>query len=625
MSSAAATASAASAATRNAGSGTGSDSAGAAAAASLEAKPSGQTPAKTARTKWSKPKKGKTAYNFLFSEERLRILAERDRQDGQGGSKGAGQNEPCDAPSVAASDMSTSSRKTRKKQPHGKISFQELGSEISRRWKLVSLEDMARYDAMAREDAIRYRKEMEEYETEKMAAMYMLQSDMMVNRNAGVPQLSAAASTANGTGGSAAVAPPAPVFQQHLANNNMNAMYQPMPPRADHMQSVPPGPQMQTQTQASWAPAQAQASANTEANVALNFQVPANMPMSFATSFAQQAVAAPPSAQIPQWPTGAQFFSGDTPTANAQTMTPNQGQQQQTQYHVFSGTGNLTESQVQQITQALQQQMHQQGGTIPSSAPASIPFGFETASSSITSSQTLPAALLERLTSTSGNSSSSSSPFFPVSNQGTMATSLPVPPRPGGQMPSSMAVTVNASTVSSSSSGTTTKTETATATIGGRQVPVRIHHHNHYVTISEETGEVEVRSSSSSSDEKEGIATSTSRSRSRSRSRSSNKSMENDSLSSMSTLTSIKLSVAPQKKKDDSSLSDISTSTAELKYSNIEAGRLPPRKRRSPSSSASAGEFSSCSNSSGAASSDSSSVDSSNAVCGVKRAKIGED
>ena len=571
------------------------------------------------RTKWSKPKRAKTAYNFFFSEERLRILAERDRQDGQadeskdGGSNEVGNSASVDAAAAGGGGKSSSSKR-KKKQPHGKISFQELGSEISKRWKLVSPEDMARYDAMASKDTMRYRKEMEEYEAEKMAAMYMLQSDMMANqtnRNPGTSQPSAA-------GASSTTAAPRPVapaagathsaMQQPIASNSTIAC-QPMPLPAGHVHAVP-FPQMQTKTLS--APAPAPAPANTNANVSLNHL----QYMPFAASFTQPTVSA---AQAP-----AQMANIDTTTAHAQTLPPNQGQQQSAQYHVFSGIGHLSESQVQQITQALQQQMHQQGGTVASSAPASIPFGYETASSSITSSQALPAALLERLTSTSGDSSSSSSPFFPVSNQGYTGTSQT---RSGSQMPSSMAVTVNASTVSSSSSGTATKTETATASIGGRQVPVRIHHHNHYVTISEETGEVEVLSSSGSSDEKEGAVTSTSPSRSRSRSRSSNKSMENDSLSSMSTLTSIKLSIAPapHKKKDDASLSDISTSTAELKYSNIEAGRLPPRKRRSPSSSASTGGSSSCNNSSSGSSNDSSSVDSSDAVCGAKRAKFGKD
>ena len=109
------------------------------------------------RTKWSKPKRAKTAYNFFFSEERLRILAERDRQDGQadeskdGGSNEVGNSASVDAAAAGGGGKSCSSKR-KKKQPHGKISFQELGSEISKRWKLVSPEDMARYDAMASKD-----------------------------------------------------------------------------------------------------------------------------------------------------------------------------------------------------------------------------------------------------------------------------------------------------------------------------------------------------------------------------------------------------------------------------------------------------------------------------------------
>lgn len=101
------------------------------------------------------------------------------------GAKKARVVAPDDAKSIgaksAATNASTSARSSRskRKKPHGKISFRDLNQEISKRWKTVSKEDMARYKAMAEKDAARYREEMKQYQQEKIAAMSMIRGGML--------------------------------------------------------------------------------------------------------------------------------------------------------------------------------------------------------------------------------------------------------------------------------------------------------------------------------------------------------------------------------------------------------------------------------------------------------------
>ena len=83
-----------------------------------------------------------------------------------------------EAKTVATTNSAPSSRSKRKK-PHGKISFRDLNQEIAKRWKTVSKEDMARYKAMAEKDAARYREEMKQYQQEKIAAMSMIRGGML--------------------------------------------------------------------------------------------------------------------------------------------------------------------------------------------------------------------------------------------------------------------------------------------------------------------------------------------------------------------------------------------------------------------------------------------------------------
>ena len=89
---------------------------------------------------------------------------------------------PDDAKSVgaktAATTTSARSSRSKRKKPHGKISFRDLNQEIAKRWKTVSKEDMARYKAMAEKDAVRYREEMKQYQQEKIAAMSMIRGGM---------------------------------------------------------------------------------------------------------------------------------------------------------------------------------------------------------------------------------------------------------------------------------------------------------------------------------------------------------------------------------------------------------------------------------------------------------------
>ena len=85
-------------------------------------------------------------------------------------------------------------KKNGKKKPHGMISFQDLNKEISRRWKIVKPEDLARYKEMSKQDTARYRREMKEYEEEQAIARGLIEQQITAsgvalptNQTSGVP------------------------------------------------------------------------------------------------------------------------------------------------------------------------------------------------------------------------------------------------------------------------------------------------------------------------------------------------------------------------------------------------------------------------------------------------------
>lgn len=83
----------------------------------------------------SKPKRSRTAYNFFFHDERIKLLQTlpvRAQGKPRGGS-------------------------------HGKIGFSEMAKVISAKWKTIDPARMVHYAELANQDKIRYRTEMHEY------------------------------------------------------------------------------------------------------------------------------------------------------------------------------------------------------------------------------------------------------------------------------------------------------------------------------------------------------------------------------------------------------------------------------------------------------------------------------
>mmetsp|Transcript_8257 Transcript_8257/g.17611 ORF Transcript_8257/g.17611 Transcript_8257/m.17611 type:complete len:179 (+) Transcript_8257:3462-3998(+) len=83
-----------------------------------------------------KPKRALSAYNCFFREERKKLLeALPDRE-----SRGIGKTP---------------------RNSHGKMGFKEMAHLISRKWKAITPEEKAPFAALAKQDTLRYRKEME--------------------------------------------------------------------------------------------------------------------------------------------------------------------------------------------------------------------------------------------------------------------------------------------------------------------------------------------------------------------------------------------------------------------------------------------------------------------------------
>lgn len=98
-----------------------------------------------------KPKRPLSAYNYFFKEERVKILKAVLGEDGK-------EVNPTDVDP----DMDDEILK-RLKKDGGKVSFEEMGKLIGQRWKVISAERKAHYDALAKADTERYKKEMEAY------------------------------------------------------------------------------------------------------------------------------------------------------------------------------------------------------------------------------------------------------------------------------------------------------------------------------------------------------------------------------------------------------------------------------------------------------------------------------
>jgi len=130
-----------------------------------------------------KPKRPLSAYNFFFREERGRILEAKSEEGEEEGTESktiqpestnvAKKEEVLTQSAVAAAaakdvkveetpaKVKTEENKS-KKEPHGKIGFENLAKLIGKRWKALDKEgeEFKRYQKLANEDFIRYKKEM---------------------------------------------------------------------------------------------------------------------------------------------------------------------------------------------------------------------------------------------------------------------------------------------------------------------------------------------------------------------------------------------------------------------------------------------------------------------------------
>jgi hypothetical protein len=135
----------------------------------------------------NKPKRPLSAYNIFFKDERHNILSnipdkaeddedEEDKDDddekdeegrdeekktknvkeepGEEGGEGVAKE---------GGEKKKTSRKKRKRVPHGKIGFESLAKIVGQRWKELPQDELDVYKKRAEEDMKRYRKEMEAY------------------------------------------------------------------------------------------------------------------------------------------------------------------------------------------------------------------------------------------------------------------------------------------------------------------------------------------------------------------------------------------------------------------------------------------------------------------------------
>lgn len=118
-----------------------------------------------------KPKRPLSAYNFFFKEERDKIIKAVNCED---------VNYQKEIDPELTEELINKLRKD-----SGKVSFEEMGKVIGRRWKDVEGERMEYYNALAGGDTERYKKDMEKYNQK--------QEDMrkQAKRSAEIPYASA--------------------------------------------------------------------------------------------------------------------------------------------------------------------------------------------------------------------------------------------------------------------------------------------------------------------------------------------------------------------------------------------------------------------------------------------------
>jgi hypothetical protein len=107
-----------------------------------------------------KPKRPLSAYNFFFKEEREKIIKVVLAED-----PAKVQTDP------EADDFLDEAAIGRLKKEGGKVSFEEMGKIIGRRWKNIDPDRLSAFSELASEDTERYKTEMQAYNGRQEAKM----------------------------------------------------------------------------------------------------------------------------------------------------------------------------------------------------------------------------------------------------------------------------------------------------------------------------------------------------------------------------------------------------------------------------------------------------------------------
>jgi HMG (high mobility group) box len=117
------------------------------------------------------PTRALSAYNIFFKEERQRILNRLPGPNNtEGGSSGGTDSANPTEPATTEVVTVAVDRSQRKKNPHGKISFESLAKAIGRKWQSLNSEEVQYYKRKSEEDKERYKQEMDEYLSKKRSA-----------------------------------------------------------------------------------------------------------------------------------------------------------------------------------------------------------------------------------------------------------------------------------------------------------------------------------------------------------------------------------------------------------------------------------------------------------------------
>jgi len=138
-----------------------------------------------------KPKRPLSAYNYFFKTERQRILKYLGRTSEPQSNVDSSESDP-------AEEVVDAEQEGKLVTESGKVSFEEMGKLIGRRWKAITPEKLEGFNKLAAEDAERYRKELADYnERKEKGAIHEAQRNAMLQMQQQQQQQHAA----NGHGG----------------------------------------------------------------------------------------------------------------------------------------------------------------------------------------------------------------------------------------------------------------------------------------------------------------------------------------------------------------------------------------------------------------------------------------